>query len=89
MLADELLLRFTALERAVQARDSLERRLREHPRSAVTRTRSLVACEQVLRRRSALYRCLIRQGWDPPSAVLREMLDDELLVDEPLGPVGG
>jgi hypothetical protein len=89
VLADQLLMRFTEFDRAVHACDVLERRLREHPGSPTTRSRSLAACEQVLRSRSELYRCLIRQGWQPPSSVLRELLDDELLVDEPLGPVGG
>lgn len=89
MHEDELLLRFAQLDRALCVRDAFERRLRDHPRDVAVRIRSLDACEQVLRTRAGLYRCLIRQGWQPPSSVLRTMLDDELLVDEPLGPVGG
>ena len=89
MHPDELRLQITQLDRALSACDALERRLREQPESATTRAQSLQACEQVLRSRAALYRCLIRQGWQPPSSVVRAMLDDELLLDEPLGPVGG
>lgn len=87
MQADELLERFRGLERAVARRDAVERRLREHPDSAVALRTSLWACEQVLRTRAGLYRCLIRQGWEPPTDVVRALLDDELLLDEPCGPI--
>ena len=86
---DELHLRFAQLDRAVVRRDELERRLAADPDDAVLRRRSLNACEQVLRSRTALYRCLIRQGWQPPRSVVRSLLDDELLLDEPLGGAGG
>lgn len=87
MDAEQLLERFRALDRAVARRDAVERRLREHPGSAVALRTSLCACEQVLRARAGLYRCLIRQGWQPPGDVVRAMLDDELLLDEPCGPI--
>ena len=89
MGAEELLRRFGLLERAVADRDDLERQLLADPSSELVRARSLTACELVLRRRTELYRCLMREGWVPPPRLVDEMLDDELLVDEPLGPVGG
>ena len=89
MHPDELHLRFAQLDRAVTWRDALERKVRAHPESEALRRRSLLACEQVVRCRTALYRCLIRQGWVPPSPVVRALLDDELLLDEPLGGAGG
>lgn len=86
---DELHLRFAQLDGAVVSRDALERRLSAYPHDEALRRRSLVACEQVLRARAALYRCLMRQGWRPPPGVVRALLDDELLLDEPLGGAGG
>lgn len=87
MDGEELFQRCASLEHAVTCRDTLERRLREQPHSASVRLRSLTACEQVLRARTGLYRCLIREGWQPPPHVVRAMLDDELLLDEPSGPL--
>jgi hypothetical protein len=89
MHRDELHVRFAQLDRAVAARDVLERRLAADPHDDVLRRRSLAACEQVLRARAALHRCLMRQGWRPPPHVVRALLDDELLLDEPLGGAGG
>lgn len=89
MDGSELLRRFAELERAVASRDALEHRLAENPSSELIRERSLAACELVLRRRTALYRALIRGGWVPPPRLVSELLEDELLVDEPLGGAGG
>lgn len=89
MHRDELHLRFAQLDRAVVSRDALEHRLSADPRDEALRWRSLAACEQVLRARAALYRCLMRQGWRPPPRVVRDLLDDELLLEEPLGGAGG
>lgn len=85
----ELLSRFTALARAVEQRDALEQRLRTVGDDPNLRTLSLAACEQVLTRRAGLFRCLIRQGWTPPAPVVRDLLNDEILLSEPLGSVGG
>lgn len=86
----ELLSRFTALARAVEQRDSLEEQLRSvGGDDRNLRTLSLAACEQVLARRAALYRCLIRQGWTPPAPVIRQLLNDEVLLGEPVGSAGG
>jgi hypothetical protein len=85
----ELLSRFADLHRAVADRDALERRLRVHDGDPQLRALSLAACERVLQRRAALYRCLIRQGWNAPDDVVRHLLEDEALLAEPLGPAGG
>jgi hypothetical protein len=92
MGCDELLSCFADLHSAVHERNALERRLRDMPglrADDVIREQSLAACETVLVRRAALYRCLIRQGWTPPAAVVRDLLSDEVLLDEPLGSAGG
>jgi len=86
---DELRVRFAQLDRAVASCDALERRLLAGAHDEALRRRSLAACEQVLRTRVALHRCLIRQGWRPPPGVVRALLDDELLLDEPLGGADG
>jgi hypothetical protein len=86
---DELLLRFAELERAVRDRDALERRLRDGGGDADLRELSLAACERVLSRRTGLYRCLIRQGWTPPAAVVRHLVEDEDLLGQSLGDAGG
>jgi hypothetical protein len=88
MADDELLARFTALQHAVQERDDLERRLRQEHDAQVTEL-SLSACEQVLARRTGLYRCLIRHGWTPPPSVVRSLLEDEVILGESLGSAGG
>ncbi len=72
---DELLAHFAALHRAVAARDALERRLQVSPDDAQLRALSLAACERELSHRSGLYRCLLRQGWTPPDAVVRHLLE--------------
>jgi hypothetical protein len=86
---DDLLLRFAELEHAVRDRDDLERRLRCTHGDADLRELSLAACERVLSRRTSLYRCLLRQGWTPPAGVVQHLLEDELLLGEPLGSAGG
>jgi hypothetical protein len=84
----ELLLRFDELQRAMHDRDVFERRLRERNDDEL-RELSLAACERVLSRRAGLYRCLIRRGWTPPAAVVRHLLEDEVILGESLGSVGG
>ena len=89
MAEQEMLLRFAALHRAVADRDGLERRLRVRDSDPELRRLSLAACERVVALRTELYRCLIRQGWRPPDGVVRHLLEDEALLAEPLGPLGG
>jgi hypothetical protein len=86
---DELLLRFAELQRAVHDRDDLERRVRTDHEDDDARELSLAACERVLARRTGLYRCLIRHGWTPPPAVVRHLLEDEVILGEEIGSVGG
>ena len=89
MADDELLLRSAQLARAVRDRDALEEQLERSPDDPLVRRLSLAACERVLERRSALHRCLIRQGWTPPPGVVRHLLEDEVIVREGVGGVGG
>lgn len=89
MREDELLLRFAELQRAVRERDALEWRVRDAPDDEALQGLSLAACERVLARRTGLYRSLIRGGWTPPAAVVRHLLEDEVLLEEPLGSLGG
>ena len=89
MAEEELLRLFGELSRAVRDRDTLEEQLRRHPRDELVRRLSLAACERVLEQRNALHRCLIRQGWTPPSVVVRHLLEDEVILREELGGVGG
>ena len=86
---DELLERFAHLHHAVLERDALERRWRRDHDDVQARVLSLMACERVVARRAALYRCLIRHGWTPPPTVVRHLLEDEVLLAEPVGDVGG
>ena len=86
---DELVQRCAELQRAMRDRDEQERRLRRDLADAEARELSLAACERVLTRRTGLYRHLIRQGWTPPSSVVRHLLEDEVLLGEPIGDVGG
>ena len=89
-MADEELLRLTAqLARAVRDRDTLEEQLESRPDDPLVRRLSLAACERVLQQRNALHRCLIRQGWTPPPSVVRHLLEDEVIVREGVGGVGG
>lgn len=85
----ELLQRFRELQQALRDRDELELRLHGHPDDARVRELSLAACERVLARRASLYRALIRDGWTPPEPVVRHLLEDEVLLAEPLGGAGG
>lgn len=90
MVEDELLALVADWRAASAARDAYERRLREAGgEDDDLRMLSLAACEAVLAARAQVYRCLIRSGWQPPVQVERRMLDDEVLLAEPLGPVGG
>jgi hypothetical protein len=86
---DDLLLRFDELRSALRDRDLLEGRLREAGGDEAVRELSLTACERVLLRRVGLYRCLIRHGWTPPPPVVRQLLEDEAVLTEPLGSAGG
>jgi hypothetical protein len=85
---DDLLRRFADLELAVRDRDALEQRLKDH-HDDEARELSLAACERVLAQRTGLYRCLIREGWTPAPPVVRHLLEDEVLLDEPIGSAGG
>ena len=89
MEQDELLVLVADWRAAVAARDAYEARLRETGDDDELRVVSLAACEAVLAARAQVYRCLIRRGWRPPVQVERRMLDDEVLLSEPLGPIGG
>ena len=86
---DELVLRCVELQRALRDRDEQERRLRADHDDEQARELSLAACERVLSRRTGLYRSLIREGWVPPPRVVRHLLEDEVLLGEPIGEVGG
>ena len=89
MADDELLRLFGELARALRDRDTLEQQLQRRPDDPLVRRLSLAACERVLDRRNALYRGLIRQGWTPPPSVVRHLLEDEVIVREDVGGVGG
>lgn len=90
MEQDELLGLVADWRAAVAARDAYEERLRAAGAGDdELRALSMAACEAVLAARAQVYRCLIRSGWRPPVQVERRMLDDEVLLSEPLGPVGG
>ena len=87
---DELLVLVADWRAAVAARDAYEERLRAAGADdEELRVVSLAACEAVLAARAQVFRCLIRGGWRPPRQVERRMLDDEVLLSEPLGPIGG
>jgi len=89
MADDDLVVRCVELQRALRDRDEQERRLRADLADEQARELSLAACERVLSRRTGLYRWLIREGWTPPAAVVRHLLEDEVLLGEAVGEVGG
>ncbi|HWH29369.1 MAG TPA: hypothetical protein VNU26_10465 [Mycobacteriales bacterium] len=89
MADDELVALFAELAGALRDRDTLEAQLQRDPDDPLVRRLSLAACDRVLDRRNALYRGLIRQGWTPPPSVVRHLLEDEVIVSEDVGGVGG
>ena len=84
-----LLEHFRSLHEALLERDALEERLRAGEAHEDLLARSLTAAERVLEARSALYRCLMAQGWTPPETTARTLAYDEIVLFEPVGATHG
>lgn len=85
----DLLSYFWALHAAIIRRDGLEERMRNGPADDELLTRSLAAAEGVLEARAALYRFLMRNGWTPPDAIVRDVAFDEVVLSQPDGNLPG
>ena len=84
-----LLGRFSSLREALLDRDAIEERMRGGEVHEDLFARSLTAAERVLEARSALYRCLMAQGWTPPEMTARTLAYDEIVLVEPVGALHG
>ncbi len=84
-----LLGRFSSLREALLERDALEERMRSGEVHEDLFARSLTAAERVLEARSALYRCLMAQGWTPPETMARTLAYDDIVLVEPVGALHG
>lgn len=85
----ELLGHFWTLHAAVIRRDGLEERMRSGQLDQDLLDRSLAAAEAVLEARAGLYRHLMKAGWTPPPAVVKDLTYDEIVLSETDGAVHG
>ena len=84
-----LLGHFCSLREALLERDALEERMRSGEAHEDLLARSLTAAEGVLQARSALYRCLMAQGWTPPETTAKTLAYDEIVLVEPVAAMRG
>ena len=84
-----LLGHFWSLHEALVERDALEERMRSGEAHEDLLARSLTAAEGVLEARSALFRCLMAQGWTPPETTAKTLAYDEIVLVEHVGATRG
>ncbi|MCA1710748.1 MAG: hypothetical protein LC789_03540 [Actinobacteria bacterium] len=82
---DPLLPLLAAYHAAVIRSDGLQEKLRRGPGDENTLDRSLLAAEQVIEARAALYRGLIDLGWSPPAQVVDNLRTDIEVLHLPGG----
>lgn len=73
---DPLLPLMAGYHAAIIRSDGLREKLKEGSSDPGLLDRSLVAAEQVIEARAALYRGLIELGWTPPSLVVDKLRTD-------------
>jgi len=77
---DPLLPLFAAYHAAVIRGSGLQQRLRNESGDADLLDRTLVAAEQVIETRAAVYRALMDAGWTPPPRVATDLVHDSELL---------
>jgi hypothetical protein len=82
---DPLLPLLAGYHAAVIRSDGLQAKLRDNPADEGLHGRSLVAAEQVIEARAALYRGRIDLGWTPPPLVLDNLRTDLEVLHHPGG----
>ena len=80
---DPLLPLLAGYHAAVIRSDGLQAKLRVHAGDSDLLDRSLVAAEQVIEARAALYRGLMDLGWAPPPTVVDNLEHDVALLHLP------